>query len=875
MISLRQCGGIHDIGNDISWSRDAFTLQVCRRAAVLSRMNIRHGSVVAIFHGGSANFFADLFATWMVGATAACLDPTLTDAEVLTLTEFAKPVALLVDRTVPGVKLAIPILQLADAPDVGPGDIALHFDYSPDDAALILFTSGTTGSPKGVVLSFRALIARINSNIAVLGKETIDRTLVALPTHFGHGLIGNSLTAFLNGGQIVLHPLGTSLASNLGRIIDDYRISFMSSVPALWHLAKGHSSPPVQSSLVRVHVGSAPLPTQLWTDIAEWSRADVVNCYGLTETANWIAGASSQVDGIAEGLLGRPWGATVGVIADDGSVQSTGRGELAVRSAGLMSGYFNRPDLTAAVVVDGWFHTGDRGSVDESGRIWLTGRIKDEINRGGMKIQPAEIDALLQRHPAVAEACTFGIPDPVSREAVAALVKFKKDTSASSESLQAWCRERLRPFAIPERWIVVDEIPKSARGKINRAALRRMYSDDGDVLTSKSGEARDRIVGQTHSSETDGLNADHQIKFRSRALAGVHQAVERAWIAVLGKSTCAADQPWVDAGGDSLGLLRLWFQVEKTLGKELPMDGIHQNIRPSEIVAAIERTLDLSDSALQGASVPTSCPLVFFFPPADGDLPQHARFRASLQDDVRFVVVRYPSWHEMIDHDGAFDAIVSAAISQIDAHQANGPCYLVGYSFGGFVAWEVACRLIGLGRQVAFVGLIDTRRAWDRQSVDLPTEVHRGPIVRIGRFLKAALARPRETISVRWLLPPLVNWRAFRLLRTLGWLAAMSYSSVGFEFEFRLAYQLRQQALERWDLSSAPIPITLFRSGEFDSNLPDYGWGTKSAKVTVIPLSGSHMLLPQTDQLSRCFLEAIRKATDTVAPAILANDSVV
>jgi acyl-CoA synthetase (AMP-forming)/AMP-acid ligase II/thioesterase domain-containing protein/acyl carrier protein len=873
MISLQQCGAIHDIGHDVRWSRPAFALQVGRRAALLSQMNIGRGSIVAIFHGGSANFFADLLATWMVGATAACLDPTLTDAEVLTLIEFAKPAVLLVDRATPAAKLSIPIVDLDHAADADFADATKHF--VPDDPALILFTSGTTGSPKGVVLSFRALMARISSNIAVLGKQTIGRTLVALPTHFGHGLIGNSLTAFLNGGEIVLHPLGTSLASNLGRIIDDYRISFMSSVPALWHLAKSHSSPPAQSSLVRVHVGSAPLSAQLWTDIEAWSRAEVVNCYGLTETANWVGGASSKMDGIAEGLLGKPWGARVGVIADDGSIRSAGRGELAVQSAALMSGYFNRPDLTAAVLVDGWFHTGDRGSVDEDGRIWLTGRIKDEINRGGMKIQPAEIDALLQRHPAVAEACTFGIPDPVSREAVAALVKFRKGASVGPESLQAWCRERLRPFAIPERWIVVDEIPKNARGKINRAALRRMYSDDGYVLTSESAGTGDRGAAQSHSGESDQLNADHQIEIRSRDAASVRQAVERAWIAILGKSTFAADQPWVDAGGDSLGLLRLWFRVEKTLGNELPMDGIHQNMKPSEIVAAIERTLDLSYSALQGELVPTSSPLVFFFPPADGDLPQHAQFRTSLRDDVRFVVIRYPSWQNMIEQKGVFDAIVSAAVSQIDAHQANGPCYLVGYSFGGFVAWEVACRLIRLGRQVAFMGLIDTRRAWDRPSVDLPPEVRRGSMVRIGRFLKATLARPRETISVRWLLPPLVNWRAFRLLRGLGKLAAISHSSVGFEFEFRLAYQLRQQALERWELSSASIPITLFRSGEFDSSLPDYGWGTKSAKVTVIPLGGSHMSLTQTDELSRCFLEVVRKTADTVTPAVWANDGVV
>ena len=121
--------------------------------------------------------------------------------------------------------------------------------------------------------------------------------------------------------------------------------------------------------MIRVHVGSAPLSAQLWSDIAKWSAAEVVNCYGLTETANWIAGASSKVDGIADGLMGRSWGSTIAVMDNDGCIQPTGQGDIVVQTSGLMTGYLNRPDLTAAAIRDGWFHTGDRGSVDERGYL--------------------------------------------------------------------------------------------------------------------------------------------------------------------------------------------------------------------------------------------------------------------------------------------------------------------------------------------------------------------------------------------------------------------------------------------------------------------------------------------------------------------------
>jgi acyl-CoA synthetase (AMP-forming)/AMP-acid ligase II len=353
----------------------------------------------------------------------------------------------------------------ASAPDVPTVTTA------PGDPALVLFTSGTTGEPKGVVLSYGALAARIHANIAAIGRANLARVLVTLPLHFGHGLIGNALTPLCAGGNIVLHPPGLELAHDLGRIIDAHHISFMSSVPTLWRAATRHAQP-MGATLARVHVGSAPLPAELWSDIAAWSRADVVNCYGLTETANWVAGASSRKDGVAEGLLGHPWGCTVAIRCDDGTVRASGEGEILVKSPALMDGYLGRPDLTAVVLKNGWFHTGDRGRVNDLGRIWLAGRIKEQINRAGFKIQPAEIDLLLERHPAVAEACVFGLPDRTSGEVVAVAIRLADGATASPLALQSWCLQHLRREAVPERWFIVDAIPRTGNGKVSRDAVR-------------------------------------------------------------------------------------------------------------------------------------------------------------------------------------------------------------------------------------------------------------------------------------------------------------------------------------------------------------------------------------------------------------------
>jgi oxalate---CoA ligase len=479
------CGGIEDLVLGVSWDAATLARQVDRRAAVLAQNGIGQNSILAIAHGGTAHFFADLFAVWKLGATAACLDSTLTAKEIANVVEFAKADAILLDGRSDLQDLSVPIWNLdTGAPPASTAieDISATIDDVAKDEtepALLLFTSGTTGTPKGVVLSAGALARRIQANILAIGASKLSRALVTLPTFFGHGLIGNSLTPLFAGGIIILHPRGMALMNNLGALIDQHRVTFMSSVPSLWRLALTASEPPKGTTLQRVHVGSAPLSAGLWSDIAKWTNTEVVNCYGITETANWIGGASSKTDDFADGLVGRMWGGEAGVITEDGAIASQGDGEIVIRSGCVMSGYLKREDLTQAAFKDGWFRTGDHGSIDKDHRIWITGRLKDEINRGGFKVQPAELDTLLESHPAVAEACAFGVPDPTGGEAVAAAIKLQPGKTISAMRLQSWCAERLRRAAVPEHWFFVPEIPRTPRGKVSRDVVRRMLTEDG------------------------------------------------------------------------------------------------------------------------------------------------------------------------------------------------------------------------------------------------------------------------------------------------------------------------------------------------------------------------------------------------------------
>ncbi len=190
--------------------------------------------------------------------------------------------------------------------------------------------------------------------------------------------------------------------------------------------------------------------------------------YGITETANWVAGFSASELSHADGVVGRMWGGNAAVYTEDKQILTQGEGEILIQSPSIMSGYYNRPELDSEVFQNGWFKTGDVGFIDLDGVIRITGRKKFEINRAGLKVNPEDIDILLERHDAVNEACAFAVPDQIAGEIVAVAVCMDDSTSISVDELQDWCSQYLVKEKVPERWFILDEIPKTDRGKINR-----------------------------------------------------------------------------------------------------------------------------------------------------------------------------------------------------------------------------------------------------------------------------------------------------------------------------------------------------------------------------------------------------------------------
>ena len=283
------------------------------------------------------------------------------------------------------------------------------------------------------------------------------------------------LTPLLAGSTVHLWPAPDTVElRGFGDYLDRNGIGFMSSVPSFWKLALRFAAPPARR-LARVHVGSAPLARSHWEDIAGFAGTrNVFNMLGMTETANWIAGGALDDRGAADGYVGKPWGGELAVLRNDGVIAPEGRGEVLVRSPSIMLGYWQRPDLDADAFIGGWFRTGDIGELASDGRLTLVGRIKTEINRGGIKVQAEEIDLLLERHPDIVEACAFGMPDPIAGELVAAAVVLKPGAAFDPEAIKAWCRTMARPDAVPSRLFALDAIPRNERGKLVRADIHRL-----------------------------------------------------------------------------------------------------------------------------------------------------------------------------------------------------------------------------------------------------------------------------------------------------------------------------------------------------------------------------------------------------------------
>lgn len=339
---------------------------------------------------------------------------------------------------------------------------------SPEDTALVLHTSGTTSRPKLVPLSHKNLSISAR-NVANTYSLTVDDVaLCVMPLFHVHGLVASTLATLSAGGTVVL--VRSFDALSFWSTVRQHHVTWYTAVPTIHQIllarAKGSVRPSGSEQLRFIRSCSAPLAAATMLQLEAKFGVPVVEAYGMTEAAHQMA--SNPLNGLRKpGTVGCATGLEIAILDDAGQQLGTGqRGEVCIKGPSVFSGYEENPDANAASFTNGWFRTGDQGSLDQDGYLTLFGRIKELINRGGEKISPQEIDEVLMTHPSVSEAVCFAVPDRIYGEEVAAAVVLNKPETA--KTLIEHCRSLLADFKCPSVIHIVDAIPRTATGKIQR-----------------------------------------------------------------------------------------------------------------------------------------------------------------------------------------------------------------------------------------------------------------------------------------------------------------------------------------------------------------------------------------------------------------------
>jgi oxalate---CoA ligase len=349
-------------------------------------------------------------------------------------------------------------------------------DVGPDQMALLLHTSGTTSGPKLVPLSHRNLFVSATNISRTIGLTPADRCLNVMPLFHIHGLVGALLSTIAAGSSIVL--MAGFQVDAFFSALDEFGATWYTAVPTIHQLIVGRAMlrPDVleRSRLRFIRSSSAALPASLMIRLEEVFRAPVIESYGMTEASHQMASNMLPPLSRVPGSVGRPAGPEIAVLDEEwNAVPTGGIGEVAVRGPNVTAGYEGNDEANGSSFREGWFRTGDQGRFDEQGYLFLTGRIKELINRGGEKISPREIDEALLEHPAVAEAVAFGVPHESLGEHVAAAVVLRAGIAVNEVFLRQFLSERLASHKVPSQIVIVTEIPRGATGKVRRVDLYR------------------------------------------------------------------------------------------------------------------------------------------------------------------------------------------------------------------------------------------------------------------------------------------------------------------------------------------------------------------------------------------------------------------
>lgn len=448
----------------------------------LKTLGVKSGDRVCLLFRNSIEYYIAYYGAWQLGAVIAPVNTFLVEAELLHIIKDAQPAALIVSedlyQKVENIKneITTQVIKEQDFAIFDPlPEVVPHIDIphqDPDEMAALLYTSGTTGFPKGVMMSSRNILVNVAQAMARIVVNETDRAFGILPLFHSYAQITCVWGAFFLGASVVIVP-----KIDRHRILDGFKHkpTFMLGIPAFYGLLCLMKTVNIDSVRYFASGGDA-LPDKIRAAFELIYGRKLCNGFGLTETSPVI---SVNVDDnlLATDTVGKPLiGMECSLRDEDGNPVAKGEvGILWVKGENVMLGYYNAIQATKAVLQDGWFNTGDFMKFDEDNNLVVMGRFKDLIASKGMKIYPPEVENVLLLHPNVMQVALIGQKDDDAGEIPIAIIVLKEKQARTEDELRELSKQKLASYKVPRKFIFVEELPKTALGKIDKKKLRKDY----------------------------------------------------------------------------------------------------------------------------------------------------------------------------------------------------------------------------------------------------------------------------------------------------------------------------------------------------------------------------------------------------------------
>ncbi len=667
----------------------------------LARCGFGRNARIAVVHSGGAEMAASLIGI-ACNATVAPFNPAMSAGEFYLHFQDKKIKALAIEKGLSSQarnaaeKLGLPVFDIKHIDPSSAGNVQLigapgrQAGFTPepanaDDLLVVFTTSGTTSYGKTVPLPHRIVLPRLANMAQMLEFTNQDRILNIMPLFHTGGFAAGLLTTIFSGA--CFFPIKNNNVDKLFRCLGDAKPTVIAAGYTAFHSIerKAHDHmdaiEAAKPSLRMLRTGTGHLDQKIAERLEEIFDTPVVEAYGSAETS-FMACTGIPPAPRKTGSVGQPDRSRVFVVDTAGDLLPVmEKGEVVVNKETAFDGYENNPTANREAFSKGWYHTGDEGYLDEDGFLFITGRIKEMINRGGVKIIPTEVDQAALKHDAVREAVSFPLPHRTLGEDIALSVVLEAGKTISEAGLKNFLKDYLIPNKIPSRIIFVEEIPKGATGKVQRRKLKQQLqvpSPDGAEFLSNNDEKLPEDI----------------LKMRE------------IWQDVLWKEKIGLDENFFVLGGDSLQAVDLFLRIEKVLGRRLPRDVLFEAGTIREMARLVEE--GLSSPCIVPIQPKGSRPPLFFVHPIGGEVLGYRDFARHLNADQPFYGIQQFQSETNSPRFSSLEEMADFYLDEIRQVQPKGPYYLGGHSFGGLIAFLIAQKLANFGEQTAFLALLDT-----------------------------------------------------------------------------------------------------------------------------------------------------------------------